>query len=450
MRKKIDAEIFKGYDIRGLYPSQIDKDSIFKIGQAFSFYSKAKKIAVGQDIRLSSSELSDSFIKGVLASGADVVDIGLSSTPQLYFAVSCYGYDAGAIITASHLEKEYNGLKFVLKNSIPLDKEQIITFRDLVLNQDFKAAKEQGRLEKKNIDTDYIKALKNFVKTPLKSLKVVFDSGNAMTGPLIKRVFENLGLDSVYLFTELDGHFPNHETNPKIDQNRKALEEKILEEKADLGFMFDGDGDRVYVLDNKGKVIDPSFVSALIAEYLVANFQEKKVAIEIRTSNVVKDMVEAQGGKVERVKPWHVMIKFAMRKDPEIIFGSETSGHYIFKNFYYIDSGILTSIIFLQAISFYKESLSQILANLRNKYFIIPETNFPDKDGEIIFKKLENYYKEKKGKINFIDGISIDFPCWRFNLRKSETEPLLRLNLEANSRKLMEEKKDEVSRLILE
>ena len=277
------------------------------------------------------------------------------------------------------------------------------------------------------------------------------DAGNAMAGLSIEKVFKNTELEIVPLYTELDGNFPNHETNPKIEENQKDLKKKILEEKADLGFMFDGDADRFYAFDRNGGVIAPSYVSALIGRYMIKNYSGDKIIIEVRTSDVVKDLVKEVGGEILVVKPWYVMIKLALAENPDAPFGSETSGHYLFRDFYKIDDGILAALVFLQAISVEEKNIDEILNELRKKYFVIEETNFEfadQKKQENKLTEMEEYYKSKGGRIEKIDGLSVFFPDWHFNLRASETEPVLRLNMEADSESLMKEKTKELSDII--
>jgi phosphomannomutase len=446
---KINQSIFKAYDIRGKYPEEINEKTVFKIGAAFGKLTRAKEIVVGRDVRLSSDSLANYLISGLLTQDIKVIDIGLCSTPAFYFAVSHYNYPAGLMVTASHLDKEYNGIKGVFKNALPLNKKEVLEWKKITLKSKIKDSSKVKRVIKRDISVEYIASLRSFLKFPFKKYKIVMDTGNAMAGPYLKEVFKKTNLEIVYLFTDLDGNFPNRGLNPKLPENRKKLVKKIREVKADLGFLWDGDADRFYALDGEGKVIDPNFVSALIAKYLVKNYSIKKVVADIRTSKVVKDFVESVGGKIIQTPAWHPQVKFAMRKNPDAVFGSETSGHYIFKDFYYIDDGILASIFFLRAISAEKKSLKEILNYLRNKYFVLEEENFLIKKKREISKilnKLEKYYDG--GKINKIDGLRIDFPNWYFNLRPSETEPLLRLNLGTDNKEILEKRRNEIAKII--
>ena len=449
---QINQDVFHAYDIRGAYPQEFNEETAYKIARVFVKYSQAKQILVGRDIRLSSEKLLKSIINGINSQGVEIIDIGLCSTPCFYFAVANSDVDAGLMITASHAGKEFNGLKPYLKGGVPLSKEQMTEFKNIALNSEFSVlSSNEEKIIKKDFTQIYVSTIRKFIKNEFKPLKVVSDAGNGMAGLYIKEIFSGTNLDVISIFDEPNGNFPNHETNPKIPDNRQKLTEKIISEKADLGFMFDGDADRVYVLNREGKVIDPSLVSALISQYLINQSQKKKILIEVRTSQVVNDFIEKFGGKAEISACWTIPIKLKMRADSEFIFGSETSGHYIFADFYWIDDGILAMLNFLQAISIKKETIDEIIQDFQKRYFIIEEINFEIKNSEQakeILNALENKYKKEGAAILKIDGLSVKFPDWRFNLRASETEPLIRLNLEAKTKELMETKKQELTELI--
>ena len=455
---KIDESIFKAYDIRGIYPVQMNEEAAFRIGQVFAEYAKEndsigniKKIAVGRDTRLSSTSLSNALIEGIISTGVNVIDIGLASSPHFNYSSAHFNVPA-MVVTASHMEKKFNGFKLAFSGNITLTKEQLIEIKEIVIGEkEVEVSEKRGKVEKISILDEYIKEIKGFIKKPFKKMKVVMDAGNSMAGLSIEKVFGNTELELVPLYIDLDGNFPNHETNPKIEKNQIDLKKKIREEKADLGFMFDGDADRFYAFDRNGNVISPSFISALVGRYLIRNYSGNKTIIEVRTSDVVKDLIEDVGGEVLVVKPWYVMIKIALSENTDAVFGSETSGHYLFRDFYKIDDGVLTALVFLQAISSEEKSIDEILDELRKKYFVIEEINFEfddkDKQQEKLIE-LEKYYKNKGGRIEKIDGLSVLFDDWHFNIRVSETEPVLRLNLEAKSEKLMKEKTEEVSALV--
>src|SRR3989344_2632877 len=456
---KVDPSIFKTYDVRGVYGPQINERTLKKIAKAFLKVFNPFSVVVGYDARVSSKPLAKVFIKVLLDNGVTVTNIGLCSTPQLYYASAKLNIPIGIMITASHATKEFTGLKFI-ELGFPPDPKLLEELKYTVVEDKIEVGltnKILGEYREKSISEDYVKELRNFDTLKFKPLNVVVDCGNSVNGPIARQVFDNMGLATVtYLFENVDGNFPNHETNPKVEANRKLLAEKIKETQSDLGIMWDGDADRVYFLDNKGEVIAPAFVAALIGEYLVKNtsslknpdLAEPKVHVEVRTAKVVEDLVTRIGGKVIVGKAWHTEIKYAMQKDSSIIFGSETSGHYVFKNFYEIDDGMLAALMFLQAVSNYDEPLEKVLANLKSKYYIIEEVNFKvTRDVQEILKDLSNKYLDAQNQ-HWLDGLTVIYSDWRFNLRSSKTEPVIRLNLSATSESLKNEKLEEIATLI--
>lgn len=446
MQKTIDPKIFKAYDIRGVYGDDLTEEVAYKIGQSFANFAKSKAIIIGYDARISSPSLKEATIKGITDQGVDVVDIGLCSTSCFYYTVGESEY-SGMMLTASHAAKPFNGCKMVFGGNIPLTKEQIIELKGIVLKTEFSSASKKGEVSKKNPKEEYVQAVRKAIKGKIKPLKVVMDPGNGTAGLYIKEIFAETGIEIVPIFFEPDGNFPNHETNPKIPENRKKLKEKIVAEKADLGFMFDGDADRMAVLDRQGELVDYSLLMALISEYMIKNSSKKKVIIEVRTSKVVRDWVEKLGGKVVLSSCWTIPIKFGIKEDAEVAFGGETSGHYVFPELHETDDGIMAVLIFLQAISAKEESIDEIIKNFREKYFVLEEKNFEmsnmEKAGEVI-EKFKNDYSQAGAEILEIDGVSVIFSDWWFNLRKSQSDPVIRLNLEANSQKLFDEKRNEL------
>ena len=450
---KINPSIFKTYDIRGKYPQDVNERVFEALGRAFFDLTGAQEIVVGSDNRVSSEKLRESVIFALSSRGAKVIDIGFCATPAFYWAVCYFNAQAGLMVTASHLEKDFNGLKPVKSGARVFTAKEMQTWRQMVLNSDEKASPrvQAGEIIEKDIRDEYAAELRKHISPDLKGLKIVMDAGNTVVGTYLPYIFKNTNLKIIPLFWRLDSSFPNRGLDIKKAENRQALAEKVKEEKADLGFIWDGDADRLYILDSQAQAIDPNFVSAIIAKYLIRQSDRKKAVVEIRTSKVVKDEVEKAGGKIIVTKAWHTEIKTVMKKEPQAIFGSETSGHYIFKDFYCLDDGILAGIYFLNAISSEEKDLLKILKDFKSRYFIIEEINFliPNQEkGEQILEKIEKYYENKQGKVSKIDGLSIDFKDWRFNLRPSKTEPLLRLNLEAGSRVLMEKKQKELSAII--
>jgi phosphomannomutase len=448
---EINPKIFKAYDIRGVYPDELNDEIAYKIGQGFVEFSKAPEIMVGYDTRVSYPGLRDAVIRGITDLGVNVVDIGLCSTSCFYYTLAESNLEGGIMITASHNSKEFNGFKPMLKDATPLTKEQILELKKIVLESRFPNTDTKGEVTKKDPTDDYVEMVRNSIREKIKPLKVIMDAGNGMAGMYIDKVFSNIGLEVIPIFTELDGNFPNHETNPKIPENRAKLVEKILEEKADLGFMFDGDADRVCVLDRNGKLVDYSLVMAIIAEYLVKNFPQKKVVYEVRTSKMVREWVERAGGSVKITECWTIPIKLVMKTDPEVILGAETSGHFMFRETHESDDGIFSALIFLQAISAREESIDDLIKKFKEDYFVMDETNFEMAnmdEAEKIIRKLKDKYLTEGKQIVEIDGLTVNAPDWSFNLRKSQTDPVIRLNFEANSKSVFEEKKTEIISLI--
>ncbi|KKP80116.1 MAG: hypothetical protein A2271_00315 [Candidatus Moranbacteria bacterium RIFOXYA12_FULL_35_19] len=444
--KSINPSIFKAYDIRGIYPTEINEEAAYEIGKSFAKFAVSKAIIVGRDTRLSSPFLAENIIKGITEQGVNVIDIGLCSTSCFYYTVGESKF-SGIMVTASHASKENNGFKMVFGKNISLTKEQILELKKIILEESFPVSDVKGSIEKKDPTENYVQAVRKSIKEKIKPLKVVMDAGNGMAGLYIEKVFSGLDVNVVSIFTELDGNFPNHETNPKLPENREKLKEKVIIEKADLGFMFDGDADRVCVIDRNGKLLDYSLLMAILAEYKVKNSTKKKVVIETRTSTIVHDWVERVGGSVMVSECWTIPIKLKMQSDPNVIIGGETSGHYVFPELHEADDGIMSALTFLQAISAKNKSIDEIIKNFREKYFVLEENNFEmpsmEKADEVINKLKENYSREG-AKILEIDGLSVIFSDWWFNLRKSQSEPVIRLNLETNSQKLFDEKREEV------
>jgi len=445
------SAIFKKYDIRGLFPKEISRETAYKIGFFFAgFLGEGNRAAVGRDDQPCSSELKKAVIQGLVDGGVNVIDIGLSSTPMLCFTVAKLCLKGGIELTASHIaDAEHGGMKLAREGGAPLKEKELALIKEKVQKGELNLPKSKGQVENRDIVPLYVDELKRKMGS-LPRAKVVMDAGNGTAGLTLGQIFRETNVDVYPLFWETGKGQSCRGSNPKLSRNREPIKKEMLKRGAELGFMWDEDGDRFYVLDSKGEVIDPSFVSFLIGQRLIRDSQEKKVVIDDRTSRIVEDKLGKMGGEVIRSKAWHTEIKKKMR-ETGAVFGSETSGHYIFKDFYYIDDGILASIYFLQAIAGLGQPLEELLAKLKSEYFISPEINFEiESRGEVsrILGNLEGYYKEKRGEISRLDGLSVNFPDWRFNIRPSETEPLLRLNLEANSRQLLDEKKQEIEKLI--
>lgn len=444
MKVNINPAIFKAYDIRGVYPREINKEAVFLVGKAFvQFLQKSRpKIAVGRDSRFSSPELHKSLILGLKEAGADIIDIGLVPTPVLYFSVARYGYDGGISITASHNPKEYNGLKLVREKAIPIGEntglKEIQKLTESVL-VDIKP----GRVKKKQVISDYLKFnLKGMNLSALKSLKIVIDTANAVPGILIPKLAQKVPCKIYHIFKKLDGSFPNHSPNPLVQENLRSLCNEIKQKKADLGVAFDGDGDRVVFVDEKGEMVSGNFIAALIADLILKKQPGEKILYDVRSSNIVKETIESGGGKPIVWRIGHSFIKEKMRKD-QILFASELSGHYYHKDHYFCEAPFFVLFTILNELS--KKSFSQLIEPFQ-KYYHSGEINLEIKDKEGALNKLKKSYAD--GKILTIDGLRVDFEDWWFLARASNTEPVLRLVIEAKTKDLLGKKKAELVALL--
>jgi phosphomannomutase len=443
----ISPSIFKAYDIRGLYPSEINEEAARLIGRAFVAYLGPGRIAVSRDMRLSSPAVAKAFIAGALEQGADVIDYGLAATDMLYFAVAHHGLDGGVQITASHNPGEYNGVKMVRREAIPLSGDAGIgEIRDMVTGGSIPApGRAAGRYETGEMLDAYVAKVMSFIDpSVVKPFSVVLDAGSGMAGLVAPRLFERLPCRITRLCFEIDGSFPNHEANPLIEENRRDIVERVVAEGADIGIAWDGDADRCFFIDGSGEFIAGDFVTALLAEAFLLKSPGEKIIYDLRASNAVKDTVARFGGVALMNRVGHAFIKRRMREE-NAIFGGEVTGHYYFRDYYYADNGFIPALLLLELMSKKDMTLRDLLAPLREKYFISGEINTRVNDmatTEARLKDLAARYGD--GRTYTLDGFSAEFPDWHFNVRASNTEPLLRLNLEAETQALMERKRDEV------
>jgi phosphomannomutase len=445
----LDAEVFKAYDVRGIYPGELDEGGAEAIGRAYVEQFEPRRMAVGRDMRLSSPAMQEALMCGATAAGADVLDLGLVGTEMLYFAVGSLGLEGGVMVTASHNPKQYTGMKLVRRGALPVGSESgLLDVRDRALaSNNLSQAKSAGSIERYDIWPAYVDRVLSFVDvSAIKPLRVVIDAANGMAGAMLPPVLERLPVETVRCFFEPDGSFPNHEPNPLLPENREFIVRKTLKEGADLGVAFDGDGDRCFFVDDSGEFVPGDFVTALFAESVLAKEPGAKIIYDVRASRAVPDTIEREGGVplVERVG--HAFIKARMRKD-DAAFAGEVSGHYYFRDFSQADSGVVPFLLMLELISKRGSRLSEILAALRSRYFITGEINTPVPDVALKLQELKERYGGE-GRVSHRDGISIDFDDWHFNVRPSNTEPLLRLNLEATTPEKMAAKRDEVLALI--
>ena len=437
---KINPSIFRAYDIRGVYPEEINEETVYEIGRAYVKFLKARKIIVGRDCRLSSPSLFKALTKGIRDQGANVIDVGLVSTPMLYFSVINLKADGGIEITASHNSGEQNGLKMVRKAAKPISGVSgLKEIKELALQGSGKA-KVKGRLNKKNIEASYLKDIwQQIDPKKIRKFKVVIDTGNGMGSLIVSELFKRLKAKVYPLYFDLDGSFPNHLPNPLLSKNLTEIKKEIKKRKADLGIAFDGDADRVVFLDEKGKEVPGDLITALLASC----FPQSKILYDIRSSRIVKEEIKKHGSIAVPSRIGHSFIKETMRKE-KIAFGGELSGHYYFQDNGYIESPL--TVVFMMLSMLADKTLSQAIKPLR-KYHSSGELNFIVKNKKQILKKIAERYK-KKGKISWLDGLTVEFPDHWFNLRASNTENLLRLNLEADSKKLKEERIKEISSYI--
>jgi phosphomannomutase len=443
----LDPKVFKAYDVRGLYPAELDEAGAEAIGRAYVEQFEPRRIAVGRDMRLSSPPMQEALMRGAASAGADVLDLGLIGTEMLYFAVGSLGLEGGGMVTASHNPKEYTGMKLVRRGALPVGGESgLLDVRDRAIADAEPEAPAPGTIEPYDIWPAFVERVLSFVGvSAIKPLKVVIDAANGMAGTMLPPVLERLPVETIRCYFEPDGSFPNHEPNPLLPENREFIVRKTLEEGADLGVAFDGDADRCFFVDDTGEFVPGDFVTALFAESVLEKEPGAKIVYDVRASRAVPETIERDGGipLVERVG--HAFIKARIRKE-DAAFAGEVSGHYYFRDFSQADTGTVPFLLMLELISKKGRPLSEILAPLRSRYFITGEINTPVADVALKLQELKERYAD--GRISHLDGISIDYDDWHFNVRPSNTEPLLRLNLEAVSEQLMEQKRDEVLAVI--
>jgi phosphomannomutase len=440
----LDPKVFKAYDIRGIYPSELDEEGAYAIGRAYVEHFEPKRIAVGRDMRLSAPAMTAATIRGAVDAGAEVADLGLVGTEMVYCAVGELGLDGGIAVTASHNPKEYTGMKIVRQGALPVGGESgLAEIRERAL-QGFGDPSGAGRVEEVDIWPAYVDRVLSFVdEDAVARLKVVVDAANGMAGVMLPPVLEHQPqVETVRYFFEPDGSFPNHEPNPLLPENRAFIVEQTTRETADFGVAFDGDADRCFFVDDAGEFVPGDFVTALLAEAILGKNPGGKVIYDLRASWAVPETIERAGGIPLINRVGHAYIKHRMREE-DALFGGEVSGHYYFRDFYQADSGVIPFLMMLELVSRKGQKLSEILQPFRERYFITGELNTPVSDVDVKLRELEEQFASS-GEVSHLDGISVDAEDWHFNVRPSNTEPLLRLNLEARSRKLMEEKRDEV------
>jgi phosphomannomutase len=447
----LNPDIFKAYDVRGVYPGEVNEDAARAIGAAFVAYLQAKRIAVSRDMRLSSPTLAQAFIDGATSQGCDVVDYGMMATDMLYFAVAADGHDGGVQITASHNPKQYNGMKMVRRDAWPLSGDEgLAEIRQMITGGTIPpAAAHRGAVTTKDVLEPYAAHVMSFIDgSVIKPFNVVLDAGSGMGGLVAPKLFDRLPCRTTRLCFEIDGRFPNHEANPLIEENRRDIVERVIAEKADIGIAWDGDADRCFFIDGTGEFVSGDFVTALLAEAFLLKHPGATVIYDLRASYAVRDTVARLGGTSLMNRVGHAFFKKRMR-ETNGIFGGEVTGHYYFRDNFYADNGFIPALLMLELMSMKGQSLHELLKPLAQKYFISGEINTKLKSMDEVPPRLVAIGAKYADGTQFeLDGLSVEYPDWHFNVRPSNTEPLLRLNLEAATRDKMTQKRDEVLALI--
>ncbi|MGV3515456.1 phosphomannomutase/phosphoglucomutase [Luteitalea sp.] len=447
----VNPEIFKAYDVRGLYPSEVNETAAHDIGGAFASYLGARRIAVTRDMRTSSPGLAEAFIEGARQQGCDVVDYGMMPTDVMYFAVCRDGLDGGAQITASHNPKEYNGIKLVSKGAKPLSGEVgLKEIREMIMARELPPRQPtMGGYERREVVDDYLEHIFRFIDPSIiKPFSCVLDAGSGMGGLIGPKIFARLPCRTSHVAMEVDGTFPHHESNPLIEENRRTVTQRVLDEKADIGIAWDGDADRCFFIDGTGDFVAGDFVTALLAEAFLLKYPGEKIIYDVRASYAVKDLVAQYGGAALMSRVGHAFIKQRMRAE-DAIFGGEVTGHYYFRDNFYADNGFIPVLLILELMSRKGQTLAELLAPLREKYFISGEINTKLATMALADEKIaELTARYADGHVYHLDGVSVEYPDWHFNVRKSNTEPLLRLNLEGVTGDIMQRRRDEVLGII--
>ncbi|MFH1701172.1 MAG: phosphomannomutase/phosphoglucomutase [Candidatus Zixiibacteriota bacterium] len=434
----IDKAIFKTYDIRGIVPDQLTSDIAYAIGNGLAGYLKPTSIAIGRDMRMSSDELFQGLSDGILDRGVDVVDLGMISTDALYFAVGKYGYDGGIMITASHNPSNYNGFKMCRKNAVPLSGADGYDYiADAIKNDKIEKTPQRGSIVRKDIIEAFTAHALSFIDpTVIKPYNIVIDAGNGMGGIALPPVFDRLPCKITPLFYEPDGTFPNHPPNPIEAENLISLQRKMAEVKSDLGAAFDGDADRMFLLMKDGTALGGDMVTALVADNILMRQPGETILYNLICSRAVPELIKRKGGIPVRTRVGHAIIKPLMKKH-NAIFGGEHSGHFYFRDNWFADSGLIALLVCLELLSKSGRELGDILNEI-DPYIRSGEINSRVESAQNKMDQLADIYKD--GEIDNIDGLTVQYTDWWFNLRPSNTEPLLRLNVEANNKQLLEHK----------
>lgn len=444
----LDPKVFKAYDVRGIHGTELDEEGAYAISRAYVEQFEPRSVAVGRDARVSSPAMARAVIEGAADAGADVFDLGLVGTEMVYFAVGDGGLDGGICVTASHNPKQYTGMKIVRRGALPVGGESgLFDIRDRAL-AGFGAARKRGNISDLDVWAGFVDKVLSFIDVAaIRPLRVVIDAANGMAGTMLPPVLAWLPIEPIAYYFEPDGTFPNHEPNPLLPENREFIVEKTRESGADLGVAYDGDADRCFFVDDTGEFVPGDFVTALLAQAILAKEPGAKVIYDVRASWAVPRAIEAAGGVPLINRVGHAFIKHRMRQEGAV-FGGEVSAHYYFRDFTQADTGVVPFLVMLELLSQSGRKLSELLAPFFARYFLTGEINTPVADVPLKLQQLKERYAAVGGRISHLDGLSVEFDDWHFNVRPSNTEPLLRLNLEALSQVEMEARRDEVVALI--
>jgi phosphomannomutase len=447
--------IFKAYDVRGLYGEEMDGEVGHLLGRAFArvlarlagVETSALRVGLGRDMRLTAPEMADRVRGGLVDEGADVVDAGMIGTEMLYFLVGSRELHGGAMVTASHNPKAWTGVKLVREDALALSGDAGIGEVKAEIDAGMPEAPGGGSVEEVEIYEEFHRHALSFIDPDLVTpRRVVVDGGNGMAGPMVGPLLERLGLDLVTTYWEPDGEFPDHEPNPLLEENRRFIVQRVRDEGADLGIAWDGDADRCFFIDETGSFVDGDFLTAMLASSILRKDPGADILYDVRASRAVPDTIAERGGVPHVNRVGHAFFKIGMREQAAA-FGGEVSGHYYFRDFWCADSGTIPALLVLELLSVEGQSLSELVGAYRERYFISGEINSEVADQEAKMRELAERYSD--GEVSWLDGVSVDFPQWHFNVRPSNTEPLLRLNLESLvSREDMETRRDEVLGLI--
>lgn len=439
--------IYKSYDIRGIYPDQLDESTARKIGMAIGEFLNTGTVVVGHDMREVAEPISDALVNGLLNTGQNVTDIGLCSTPMNYHATGTFNAQGGVMVTASHNPPEYIGFKISAENVKPVSYESgINTIEKAVRQNSFEQTERQGTYEKVEYLDQYVTSMLEVTdSTGTDSLNVAVDTGNGMGGLTVPEIFDRIPIQYTGLYLELDGSFPNHIPNPLEPENVNDLCEEVSQGAYDLGLAFDGDADRVVFVDEEGDQISADLVTALLAQkHLQSEPADTSIVYDLRSSKIVPETIRKNNGSPDRQRVGHVYMKEKMR-EVDAPFGGELSGHYYYRKNYYTDSGLLAALDVIDTLASSSQSLTELIEPFE-KYAQSGEINFEVEDKQSLMQKLADHYTQ--GDVDWLDGVTITFPNWWFNVRPSNTEPLLRLNLEADTDELVREKVDEIRTFI--